>query len=113
MYTHSLVNIIDDSFNWAWSEASASEIVVIISVMFPKYIKEEIWDALTLSTMSSIPPIPLFDSIVQLMLDNQLGGKREAVRASRRVLPGFDVDLETADGYRMLEEAIYCASTSM
>lgn len=104
-----LVNIIDDSFNWGMVRGFLPPKFRVIISDVPKYIKEEIWDALHPVNYEQYPSNTTLDSIVQFMLDNQLGGKREAVMGFPGVLPGFDVDLETADGYRMLEEAIYCA----
>lgn len=104
-----LVNIIDDSFNWGMVRGFLPPKFRVIISDVPKYVKEEIWDALHPVNYEQYPASATLDSLVQFMLDNQLGGKRETVMGFPGVLPGFDVELASADGYRMLEEAIYCA----
>ena len=94
-----LVNIIDNSFSWGIVKGFLPPEFRVITDNVPRFLKETLWNLVNTTGEQNMPET--LDGIVQYVLGNQLGNN---------VLPGFEVNLETATGYEMIEKAIYSAT---
>ena len=94
-----LVNIIDNSFSWGVVKGFLPPEFRVITDNVPRFLKETLWNLVNTTGAQNMPET--LDGIVQYVLGNQLGNN---------VLPGFEVNLETATGYEMIEKAIYSAT---
>lgn len=108
-----LVGIIDDSFNWGIVKGFLPPEFRVIIDDLPGFLKETIWDLLHPVNDELMPSDITLDDLVQFMCDNQLGAEEGSDRAIAMgfagVMPGFDIEIDTATGYRAIEEAIFHA----
>lgn len=108
-----LVGIIDDSFNWGIVKGFLPPEFRVIIDDLPGFLKETIWDLLHPVNDELMPSDITLDDLVQFMCDNQLGAEEGSDRAIAMgfagVMPGFDIEIDTATGYRAMEEAIFHA----
>lgn len=108
-----LVAIIDDSFSWGIVKGFLPPEFRVIIDDIPGFLKETIWDALHPVNDEAMPADITLDDLVQFMCDNQLGAEEGSARAEimgfAGVMPGFDIDIDDATGYRAIEEAIFHA----
>ena len=108
-----LVGMIDPSsgFDWGIVKGFLPPELRLITDDFNSWLDEILWEAL--HPVVSVP-MPTdeeitLDYLVQFMCDNQLGGQNAEAMGFDGLMPGFDLDLETADTYRAIEEGIYAA----
>lgn len=99
-----LSKLVDGSFNWAIVKSYLPSNIRIIIDNIPNFIKETLWNLVHPTTSDPMPAGETLDQIVQYILDNQVGGKNAAAVGFDGILPGFDLDLATANGYRAIEE---------
>lgn len=108
-----LTNILDGTFSWGMVKGFLPPEFRLIIDDFSGYIKELIWEELHPVNTEQMPANTTLDTLVQFMYDNQLGavpgGERATAMGFSGVLPGFNANLETDNGYRTIEEAIFCA----
>ncbi len=108
-----LVGIIDDSFSWGIVKGFLPPEFRVIIDDLPGFLKETIWDLLHPVNDELMPSDITLDDLVQFMCDNQLGAEEGSERAIAMgfagVMPGFDIDITQATGYRAMEEAIFHA----
>lgn len=108
-----LVDMVDDDFNWGIVKGFLPPDFRVIIDDLPGFIKETIWDALHPVNDETMPADITLDDLVQFMCDNQLGMEEGSARAIimgfAGVMPGFDIDITTDNAYRALEEGIYQA----
>lgn len=104
-----LSKLVDGSFNWAIVKSYLPSDIRIIIDDIPNFIKETLWNLVHPTTSDPMPAGETLDQIVQYILDNQVGGKNAAAVGFDGILPGFDLDLATANGYRAIEEVAFRA----
>lgn len=104
-----LSKLVDGSFNWAIVKSYLPSNIRIIIDDIPNFIKETLWNLVHPTTSDPMPAGETLDQIVQYILDNQVGGKNAAAVGFDGILPGFDLDLATANGYRAIEEVAFRA----
>lgn len=104
-----LSKIIDGTFNWKIVKGFLPAEVRLLLDDIPGYLKNMLWDLIHPTTTEPMPAGTTLDTIVQYVLDNQVGGKNAAALGFDGILPGFDLDLATANGYRTIEEVAFRA----
>lgn len=104
-----LSKLVDGSFNWAIVKSYLPSDIRVIIDNIPNFIKETLWNLVHPTTSDPMPAGETLDQIVQYILDNQVGGKNAAAVGFDGILPGFDLDLATANGYRAIEEVAFRA----
>lgn len=110
---NTLSKIIDGTFNWKIVKGFLPAEVRLLLDDIPGYLKEMLWDLIHPTTTEPMPAGTTLDTIVQYVLDNQVGGKNAAALGFDGILPGFDLDLSTANGYRTIEEVAYAAMNTL
>lgn len=108
-----LSKIIDGSFNWKIVKGFLPAEIRLLLDDIPGYLKEMLWDLIHPTTTEPMPAGTTLDTIVQYVLDNQVGGKNAEALGFDGILPGFDLDLSTANGYRTIEEVAYAAMNTL
>ncbi|MBS6702475.1 MAG: dockerin type I repeat-containing protein [Clostridiales bacterium] len=108
-----LSKIIDGTFNWKIVKGFLPAEVRLLLDDIPGYLKNMLWDLIHPTTTEPMPAGTTLDTIVQYVLDNQVGGKNAAALGFDGILPGFDLDLATANGYRTIEEVAYAAMNTL
>lgn len=108
-----LSKIIDGTFNWKIVKGFLPAEVRLMINDIPSYIKSKLWDLIHPTTKEPMPAGTTLDTIVQYVLDNQVGGKNAEALGFDGILPGFDLDLATANGYRTIEEVAYAAMNNL
>lgn len=108
-----LSKLVDGSFNWAIVKSYLPSNIRIIIDDIPNFIKETLWNLIHPTTSDPMPAGETLDQIVQYILDNQVGGKNAEALGFDGILPGFDLDLATANGYRTIEEVAYAAMNNL
>lgn len=108
-----LSKIIDGTFNWKIVKGFLPAEVRLLLDDIPGYLKEMLWDLIHPTTTEPMPTGTTLDTIVQYVLDNQVGGKNAAALGFDGILPGFDLNLATANGYRTIEEVAYAAMNTL
>lgn len=108
-----LSKIIDGTFNWKIVKGFLPAEIRLLLDDIPGYLKEMLWDLIHPTTTEPMPAGTTLDTIVQYVLDNQVGGKNAAALGFDGILPGFDLDLATANGYRTIEEIAYAAMNTL
>lgn len=108
-----LSKIIDGTFNWKIVKGFLPAEIRLLLDDIPGYLKEMLWDLIHPTTTEPMPAGTTLDTIVQYVLDNQVGGKNAAALGFDGILPGFDLDLSTANGYRTIEEVAYAAMNTL
>lgn len=107
-----LAKIVDNSFDWKIVKGFLPANIRILINDIPGFIKETLWDLVHPTTNDPYSKQTL-DDIVQYVLDNQVGGKNAAALGFEGILPGFDLDLATANGYRTIEEVAFAAMNTL
>ena len=106
-----LLNIVNKNFDWGILKGFLPPEFRIIIDDVPKFLKETLWDALHPVNEVAMPTGTTLDSIAQYALDHQIGaveGSPEATEVGfEGILPGFVVNLETDNAYRVFDEAIF------
>lgn len=108
-----LSKIIDGTFNWKIVKGFLPAEIRLLLDDIPGYLKEMLWNLIHPTTTEPMPAGTTLDTIVQYVLDNQVGGKNAAALGFDGILPGFDLDLATANGYRTIEEVAYAAMNTL
>lgn len=108
-----LSKIIDGTFNWKIVKGFLPAEIRLLLDDIPGYLKEMLWDLIHPTTTEPMPAGTTLDTIVQYVLDNQVGGKNAEALGFDGILPGFDLDLSTANGYRTIEEVAYAAMNTL
>lgn len=108
-----LSKIIDGTFNWKIVKGFLPAEIRLLLDDIPGYLKGMLWDLIHPTTTEPMPAGTTLDTIVQYVLDNQVGGKNAAALGFDGILPGFDLDLATANGYRTIEEVAYAAMNTL
>lgn len=108
-----LSKIIDGTFNWKIVKGFLPAEIRLLLDDIPGYLKEMLWNLIHPTTTEPMPAGTTLDTIVQYVLDNQVGGKNAAALGFDGILPGFDLDLATANGYRTIEEIAYAAMNTL
>lgn len=108
-----LSKIIDGTFNWKIVKGFLPAEIRLLLDDIPGYLKEMLWNLIHPTTTEPMPAGTTLDTIVQYVLDNQVGGKNAAALGFDGILPGFDLDLSTANGYRTIEEVAYAAMNTL
>ncbi len=108
-----LSKIIDGTFNWKIVKGFLPAEIRLLLDDIPGYLKEMLWDLIHPTTTDPMPAGTTLDTIVQYVLDNQVGGKNAEALGFDGILPGFDLDLSTANGYRTIEEVAYAAMNTL
>lgn len=108
-----LSKIIDGTFNWKIVKGFLPAEIRLLLDDIPGYLKEMLWNLIHPTTTEPMPAGTTLDAIVQYVLDNQVGGKNAAALGFDGILPGFDLDLATANGYRTIEEVAYAAMNTL
>lgn len=108
-----LSKIIDGTFNWKIVKGFLPAEVRLLLDDIPGYLKGMLWDLIHPTTTEPMPAGTTLDTILQYVLDNQVGGKNAAALGFDGILPGFDLDLSTANGYRTIEEVAYAAMNTL
>lgn len=101
--------IIDGSMKWGLVMGFLPGEARMVINDIPGFLKETLWDVIHPTVKEPIPTNLTLDTIVQYLFDNQLGGKNAAALGFDGLLPGFDLNLETATGYRAIEEVAFRA----
>ncbi|MCI6401726.1 MAG: dockerin type I repeat-containing protein [Candidatus Fimivicinus sp.] len=108
-----LSKIIDGTFNWKIVKGFLPAEIRLLLDDIPGYLKEMLWNLIHPTTTEPMPAGTTLDTIVQYVLDNQVGGKNAAALGFDGILPGFDLNLATANGYRTIEEIAYAAMNTL
>lgn len=108
-----LSKIVDGSFAWGLVKSYLPANIRIILNDIPGFLKTTLWDLIHPTTTDPMPSGTTLDDIVQYVLDNQVGGKNAAALGFEGILPGFDLDLATANGYRTIEEVAFAAMNTL
>lgn len=107
-----LVGMIDPSsgFDWGIVKGFLPPELRLITDDFNSWLDEILWEALHPVVSATMPDEEItLDYLVQFMCDNQLGGQNAEAMGFDGLMPGFDLDISTADTYRAIEEGIYAA----
>ncbi len=106
-----LVEMIDPSadFSWGIVKGFLPPEFRLITDDFNKWLDELLWDIIHPVNSEVMPSALTLDDIVQFLCDNQLGGENAATLGFDGLMPGFDVNIATDSGYRVIEEGIYQA----
>lgn len=105
----SISKIIDGSMKWGLVMGFLPGEARMVINDIPGFLKETLWDVIHPTVKEPIPANLTLDMIVQYLFDNQLGGKNAEALGFDGLLPGFDLNLETATGYRAIEEVAFRA----
>lgn len=107
-----LVGMVDPDSDFSWGIVKGflpPEIRVILDDI-SGFIYETVWEALHPVNSEVMPTNTTLDTLVQFLCDNQLGMEEGSDRAIAMgfagVMPGFTLDITTANAYRAFEEGI-------
>lgn len=107
-----LVDMVDPDSGFSWGIVKGflpPEFRVILDDI-DGFIYETIWNALHPVNTEAMPANTTLDTLVQFLCDNQLGLEEGSARATALgfagVMPGFTLNITTANAYRAFEEGI-------
>lgn len=107
-----LVGMVDPDSGFSWGIVKGflpPELRVILDDI-SGFIYETVWNALHPVNSEAMPANTTLDTLVQFLCDNQLGLVEGSARAEALgfagVMPGFTLDITTANAYRAFEEGI-------
>ena len=107
-----LVDMVDSDSGFSWGIVKGflpPEFRVILDDI-DGFIYETIWNALHPVNTEAMPANTTLDTLVQFLCDNQLGLEEGSARATALgfagVMPGFTLNITTANAYRAFEEGI-------
>lgn len=106
-----LLDIVDKDFNWGIIKGFLPPEFRVIIDDVPKFLKETLWDLMHPVNDATMPEGTTLDTLAQFALDNQIGAEEGSPEATALgfagILPGFTVDLDGDDAYRVFDEAIF------
>lgn len=106
-----LLDIVDKDFNWGIIKGFLPPEFRVIIDDVPKFLKETLWDLMHPVNDATMPAGTTLDTLAQFALDNQIGAEEGSPEAEALgfvgILPGFTVDLDGDDAYRVFDEAIF------
>lgn len=107
-----LVDMVDPDSGFSWGIVKGflpPEFRVILDDI-DGFIYETVWNALHPVNTEAMPSNTTLDTLVQFLCDNQLGLEEGSARATALgfagVMPGFTLNITTANAYRAFEEGI-------
>ncbi len=106
-----LLNIVDEDFNWGIIKGFLPPEFRVIIDDVPKFLKETLWELMHPVNEAAMPEGTTLDTLAQFALDNQIGAVEGGANAEALgfagILPGFVVDLDEDNAYRVFDEAIF------
>ena len=106
-----LLNIVDKDFNWGIIKGFLPPEFRVIIDDVPKFLKETLWELMHPVNEATMPEGTTLDTLAQFALDNQIGAVEGGANAEAigfaGILPGFVVDLDEDNAYRVFDEAIF------
>lgn len=106
-----LLDIVDKDFNWGIIKGFLPPEFRVIIDDVPKFLKETLWELMHPVNEVAMPEGTTLDTLAQFALDNQIGAVEGGANAEALgfagILPGFTVDLDEDNAYRVFDEAIF------